>query len=462
MTELAPMEFHPQPQAGQAKPWAFPAPERSTLDNGLTVLRCHRPGQQVVAVEVLLDAPLDAEPAGLDGVATLMARAFSEGTDKDSAEEFAAELERAGATLDAHADHPGVRLSLEVPASRLEKGLTLLADALRAPAFAESEIERLVRNRLDEIPHELASPARRAAKELSKELFPSSARMSRPRQGTEETVEKIDAGAVRAFYDRHVRPATATVVVVGDLDGIDLDALLADTLGAWTGTPGQARPVPPVTADDTGRVVIVDRPGAVQTQLLIGRIGSDRHDRVWPAQVLGTYCLGGTLTSRLDRVLREEKGYTYGVRSFGQVLRSAPDGTGASMLAISGSVDTPNTGPALADLWTVLHTLAAEGLTDAERDVAVQNLVGVAPLKYETAAAVAGTLADQVEQHLPDDFQAELYRTLAATGTVEATAAVVNAFPADRLVTVLVGDAAQIKEPVEALGIGEVKVVSAE
>lgn len=462
MTELAPMEFHPQPQAGEAKPWAFPAPERATLDNGLTVLRCHRPGQQVVAVEVLLDAPLDAEPAGLDGVATIMARAFSEGTDKDSAEEFAAELERAGATLDAHADHPGVRLSLEVPASRLEKGLTLLADALRAPAFAESEVERLVRNRLDEIPHELASPARRAAKELSKELFPAAARMSRPRQGTEETVEKIDAGAVRAFYDRHVRPATATAVVVGDLDGIDLDALLADTLGAWTGTPGQARPVPPVTADDTGRVVIVDRPGAVQTQLLIGRTGSDRHDRVWPAQVLGTYCLGGTLTSRLDRVLREEKGYTYGVRSFGQVLRSAPDDTGASLLAISGSVDTPNTGPALADLWTVLHTLAAEGLTDAERDVAVQNLVGVAPLKYETAAAVAGTLADQVEQHLPDDFQAQLYRTLAATGTVEATAAVVNAFPADRLVTVLVGDAAQIKEPVEALGIGEVKVVSAE
>ncbi|WP_053655218.1 M16 family metallopeptidase [Streptomyces sp. MMG1121] len=462
MTELATMDFHPQPRPGEAKPWAFPAPERTALDNGLTVLRCHRPGQQVVAVEVLLDAPLEAEPAGLDGVGTIMARAFSEGTDKHSAEEFAAELERAGATLDAHADHPGVRISLEVPASRLAKGLGLLADALRAPAFAESEVERLVRNRLDEIPHELANPSRRAAKELSKELFPATSRMSRPRQGTEETVEKIDASAVRAFYDRHVRPATATAVVVGDLTGIDLDALLGDTLGAWTGTPGQPRPVPAVSADDTGRVVIVDRPGAVQTQLLLGRVGPDRHDRVWPAQVLGTYCLGGTLTSRLDRVLREEKGYTYGVRAFGQVLRSAPDGTGASMLAISGSVDTPNTGPALDDLWKVLRTLAAEGLTDAERDVAVQNLVGVAPLKYETAAAVASTLADQVEQHLPDDFQATLYQQLAATGTVEATAAVVNAFPVDRLVTVLVGDASQIKAPVEALGIGEVTVVTAE
>lgn len=460
MTELATMDFHPQPQAGTARPWAFPAPERGTLDNGLTVLRCHRPGQQVVAIEINLEAPLEAEPAGLDGVATIMARAFSEGTDKLAAEEFAAELERCGATLDAHADHPGVRVSLEVPVSRLPKALGLLADALRAPAFADSEIERLVRNRLDEIPHETANPGRRAAKELSKQLFPATARMSRPRQGSEETVAAIDAAAVRHFYDRHVRPATATAVVVGDLAGIDLDALLADTLGVWTGNTAEPRPVPPVTADDTGRVVIVDRPGAVQTQILIGRVGADKHDRVWPAQVLGTYCLGGTLTSRLDRVLREEKGYTYGVRAFGQVLRSAPDGTGVAMLAISGSVDTPNTGPALDDLWKVLRTLAAEGLTEAERDVAVQNLVGVAPLKFETAAAVAGTLADQVEQHLPDDFQAELYRRLAATGTVEATAAVVSAFPMDRLVTVLVGDAAQIEEPVRALGIGEVTVVT--
>ncbi|AGI87425.1 insulinase family protein [Streptomyces sp. SID4934] len=454
------MDLHPQPAGGAPRPWAFPAPERTTLDNGLTVLTCHRPGQQVVAVEVLLDSPLDTEPEGLDGLATIMARAFSEGTDRDSAEEFAAELERCGATLDAFADHPGVRLSLEVPVSRLEKALGLLADALRAPAFAEAEIERLVRNRLDEIPHEQANPARRAAKELSRQLFPAGSRVSRPRQGTEETVERIDAAAVRAFYERHVRPATATAVIVGDLEGTDLGALLAGSLGAWQGDAGQPNPVPPVTADDTGRVVIVDRPGAVQTQLLIGRVGPDRHDRVWPAQVLGTYSLGGTLTSRLDRVLREEKGYTYGVRSFAQVLRSTPEGTGAAMLAISGSVDTESTGPALDDLWKVLRTLAAEGLTDAELDTAVQNLVGVAPLKYETAAAVASTLADQVEQHLPDDFQARLYRMMTETGATEATAAVVSAFPADRLVTVLVGDASRIAEPVRALGIGEVSVVT--
>ncbi|WP_129844201.1 pitrilysin family protein [Streptomyces sp. RFCAC02] len=453
------MDLHPRPTAGEPTPWAFPAPDRGTLPNGMAVLRVHRPGQQIIAVEINLPAPLAAEPAGQEGVATIMARAFAEGTDRHTAEEFAAELERCGATFDAHADHPGVRVSLEVPASRLTNALRLVADALRAPAFPEHEIERLVRNRLDEIPHELANPARRAAMALYDTLFPAESRLSRPRQGTAESVERVDAKAVRAFYEAHVRPAGATAVVVGDLTGIDLDAVLADTLGAWSGQPA-AEPVwEPVTADDTGRVVIVDRPGAVQTQLLIARTGPDRHDPVWAAQRLGIYCLGGTITSRLDRVLREEKGYTYGIRAFAQVLHSPADGTGLALLGIRGSVATDVTGPALADLWQVLRTLAAEGLTDDERDAAVQFLVGVAPLSFETSAAVAGTLADLVEEGLPDDFQARLYARMAETGTVETTAAVVRAFPLDRLVTVLVGDAAQIAEPVRALGIGEVTVI---
>ncbi len=466
MTDAAgTMDFHPQPGPGPAKPWAFPVPGHSALANGLAVLRCHRPGQQVVAVQICLDLPLDAEPDGLDGIAAIMMSALSEGTSKHTAEEFAAEMERCGATLDATADYQGARVSLEVPVSRLPKALELLAEALHTPTFPGSEIERLVRNRLDEIPLEMASPGRRAATQLARELFPASARLSRPPAGTGDTVARIDAAGVRAFYQAHLRPATATAVVVGDLTGVDLDAVLAGTLGGWAGDAAEPAPMSPVIADDTGRVVIVDRPGAVQTQLLIGRTGPDRHDRAWPALVLGTYCLGGTLTSRLDRVLREEKGYTYGVRAFQRVLRSpsphaAERATGVSVLAISGSVDTASTDPALDDVWQVLRTLAAEGLTDAERDTAVQNLVGVAPLRYERAVSVAGTLADQVEQDLPDDYQAQLYARLAETGTAEATAAVAAAFPESRLVTILVGDASRIRAPVKALGIGDVEVVT--
>ena len=178
------MDFHPQPGPGQAKSWAFPVSERGGLGNGLAVLRCHRPGQQVVAVQICLEMPLDAEPDGLDGVAAIMMNALSEGTSEHTAEEFAAEMERCGATLDTSADYPGARVLLEVPVSRLAKALGLLAEALQAPAFPRSEIERLVRNRLDEIPLEMASPGLRAAKQLALALFPASARLSRPRKGT--------------------------------------------------------------------------------------------------------------------------------------------------------------------------------------------------------------------------------------------------------------------------------------
>ena len=166
------MDFHSMPAAGQVRPWAFPAPDRGTLATGLRVLRCHRPGQQLVAVEICLDAPLDAEPAGLDGVASIMVRALSQGAGPYSAEEFAAELERCGATLQVGADFLGARLSLEVPASRLHRALRLLTDALAEPAFAATEVDRLVRNRLDAIPIELANPGLRAAIQLAHELFP--------------------------------------------------------------------------------------------------------------------------------------------------------------------------------------------------------------------------------------------------------------------------------------------------
>jgi hypothetical protein len=136
------MDFHPQPAPGPSKPWAFPVPERGALASGLTVLRCHRPGQQVAAVEICLDMPLDAEPDGLDGIAAIMMSALAEGTSQHTAEEFAAEMERCGATLDASADYPGARVSLEVPVSRLPRALGLLAEALHTPTFPDSEIWR--------------------------------------------------------------------------------------------------------------------------------------------------------------------------------------------------------------------------------------------------------------------------------------------------------------------------------
>jgi predicted Zn-dependent peptidase len=192
--------------------------------------------------------------------------------------------------------------------------------------------------------------------------------------------------------------------------------------------------------------------------VLLARTGPDRHDPDWAELVIGTYCLGGALTSRLGLVLREEKGYTYGIHAYPNVLRSNAEGTGGALLGIQCSVETKVTGDALADIFTVLRELTTRPLNDAERDAAVQYLVGVAPMRYETAAAVADTFADQWEQGLPEDYQARQYERLARVVTERASDAVVRAFPPERLVVVLVGDAAKITDSVRALDIGPVEV----
>ena len=173
-----------------------------------------------------------------------MARALTEGTDKHSAEEFAAELERCGATLDAHADHPGVRVSLEVPAlAPAEGALAARRGAARPPrsptprssAWCATGSTRSRTSR----PTRPGAPPSSSPRSCSRPPRASPGPARAPRRPS----RAIDAAAVRAFYEAHVRPATATAVVVGDLSGTDLDAILADTLGGWTGDTAEPRPV---------------------------------------------------------------------------------------------------------------------------------------------------------------------------------------------------------------------------
>ena len=334
-----------------------------------------------------------------------MARALSEGTDKHAAEEFAAELERCGATLDAHADHPGVRVSLEVPVSRLPKALGLLADALRAPAFAGQRGRAAGAQPARRDPARAGQPGpprRQGSSPRSCSRPPP--RMSRPAPGHRGD-GRPDRLRGRPRLLR--RPCTAR-------HGHRRDRrrphrrrprtrVLADTLGAWTRlhrrAAGPCRRSPPTT------------PAAWSSWT--APAPSRRSCSSAASAPTGTTASGPPRCSaRTASAAPSPPVWTACCAR----RRATPTACGPSARCCAPAARTaraprcspsaarwtpPNTGPALDDLWKVLRTLAAEGLTDAERDVAVQNLVGVAPLKYETAAAVAGTLADQVEQHLP-------------------------------------------------------------
>ncbi|MFJ6012807.1 M16 family metallopeptidase [Streptomyces sp. NPDC092952] len=439
------MTFHPRPVPPPAPRWRPPAARTDVLPNGLRVVHLHRPGQQVIALEILLDAPLEAEPRDVEGVATLTARALCRGPAATDSRTFAARVESCGATLQAHATADGIRLACQVPAPALPRLLDLLTETLREPAFTPYEIDRLVRQRLDEIRHEHAGPARLAALTLYRRLFLARHRASRPPKGSAATVPGIDSRAVRAFHDAHARPATAAVVLVGDFTGFDVPRLVGDTLGRWDRPPAPpSRPPAPLLTDRPG-IVLVDRPGSVQTHLLIGRVGVDRHSPRWPAQSVALHCLGGPLTSRLDRSLREEKGYTYGISAFAAPLRSG------ALIAISGSVETGVTADAVARIAATVQD-ASRGLTEEEHTAARLGLKGITPAQFLTSATTARVLADTVAERLPDTYLPTLHDRLDAVTAHDATRALGTALPAGRLVTVAVGDASLIHRPLRELG----------
>lgn len=444
----------PRPEVAAPGEWAFPQPHELTLPNGIEGLVHDVPGQYVISVRVTVPVALRNEPRETEGVAWVMARLLDEGTRSHTQRELSELLERRGIAIGAGMKEASLGLDLDVPQRFLGEALALLTECLSEPAFEEAEVSRIVRTRLAEIEQERASAGRRAFKEWAATYYDSAVRASRPAAGTPETVSAITREDVVSFHAEHVHPEGATVVVAGDLTGVDVEALLADSLGAWR-TSGRTEPVeqvPAPRAADAARVVLVDRPGSVQSEILIGAPGPDRRvPRGWAAFPVLGWVLGGAPNARIDQVLREEKGYTYGIRS-----GFRPRQVGSAFTVV-GSVRADSTVDSLRLLQEILAG-AAEGFTEEETRAGVDFMTLTAPGRYDTADAIADETAGLAGDELPLTFTSD---TIAAMRRL--TAADLDAAWREEVLpewtVVVVGDASLYREGVEQLDLGPVTVV---
>jgi predicted Zn-dependent peptidase len=451
MTTQTSLAYPARPVPGAIPPWTFPAAAAGRLGNGLTTLHSALPGRRLAAVRLLLDTGAAREPSGLDGIATLTGRVLTEGTTVRGGNAFAAALERIGATLYGSAGLVTLQVSLDVAVTRLGAAMELLAEAVRSPALADSEIRRLGRERIDEIGQDEADPRSRAIRELRAVMFTKDSRVARPTGGDRETVARLGGEEVTDFYGG-TDPAAATVVTAGDFSGVDIDALLAEALGDWA-SPDRTLPEPGATTGIDGpQLVIVHRTGAVQTQLAFGHHVPGRDHGDWAPLTVASQVLGGGLSSRLNAVLREEKGYTYGMHAGLMRLRDR------GLFLAEGAVHTEVTGPAVADALAGLRSIL-EGITADECHTAVRSLADSAPTRYETARSVAAEIADAVAGGLPADHPRRYFDAVRATTHEAAAAAYARHIDPKALTVIAVGDADQIQEPLEKLDFAEVTVV---
>jgi zinc protease len=378
-----------RPAPGSPTAYTFPPVASKTLSNGLSIQVVDLPGRPLVSASLILAGGAAEEPAAQAGATVLAARALTEGTERYDAVALVEAGERLGASLHAEAGWDALSVGVDVPAARLAPALELVAEVLLHPTFPGSEVDRLRDERLNDLLQVRADPRRRVEEALIGTIYASGSPYHRPAGGTRETVEGLDAQILSDVFERLRRPDRATLVVGGDLGGLDIAALASRLFGDWT--PGEAEPGRPEAVDDTGTALgrlvrVIHRPGAVQTEIRIGHRGLPRLIDDFHAVSVMSAILGGLFNSRLNMKLREEKGYTYGAGAGFDFRR------GAGPFAARAAVNTEVTVPAIVDTLAELQRMHDHPVDATELAAARDFLVGVFPLRFETAGAVVGAL----------------------------------------------------------------------
>lgn len=431
MTETT---FAAKPAITETRPWEFPTPVEFTVSNGLSARHFELPGQQICSVEILLRAGTAQERAGQEGLCALTAEVLLEGDSATDSAGFARALQACAAYVRARATTTGTILSITAPGSRIRAALTLIADALISPRFADADVERLRTQQIDEIMMDDFDLSSRAHREFAALFYAADRRERIPTLGTAASVGALTRDDVVEFHRSHITPSSGVVVIVGDLPLEEAQEILEAGLGRWTGSTTTTPPGQPAFAPaTTGLVgVDIDDDDSPLTELICAIPAPRRTDPGWADIATVANALGGSMESLLNVRLREEKGFTYGVSA---AMHAFAD---HSFLFISGSVDSAATEEATRDLVDVVATVLHDGLQAEDHARAVGELTTGEALAYQQSSDISGQSIRQALWGLDHDWPNVERRAIAAT-TLESIRATTSALALDQALVVVVG-----------------------
>ncbi|MDR1214222.1 MAG: insulinase family protein [Propionibacteriaceae bacterium] len=430
--------MRPRPLVGAAAGWHFPQPVVDRLDNGLTVWFYHLPGQYVVSAALVVDLPLTEEPVELEGVATICLRGLDEGSLAHPGPSYSAQLEALGAQFSGWAGDSASVCQLDLPAQWFEAGLACFAEGVTSAALADPDVDRLVANRLAELDQLRASGSALARWELRASVLAGHQRSARLFGGSHQTVSRLTGQIVRDFHRQRYAPGLATLIVAGDLGAGNVFQAVERAFGGWSAavTPVDHQAVRP----GPSRQRLIDRPDAVQANIRLGCFGLDRTDPDWPAFQVACTLMGGSFLSRLNRVLREQEGWTYDASLANLSYRHG----GLVSLSTSTRIETV---PALLERARAILDPTDQPFEQTEVDDAINYLVGLAPLRHASASAVVDQAAALVELGLGHEAADAALGAIAQVTRAQAEQAWRQTVVPDQLSLVVVGPADRLAQP---------------
>lgn len=432
----------PPPPAATAA-WTPPAIADVQLPNGVRILVVENHRLPLVAISALHAAAGSREDGAAAGRAALTSELLDEGTTHLSAFELSQLLDRRGIRIESVIATEYAAQHLVAPAERAGDALGLLADMLQRPAFAPQDVTRVRDTRVRELRARTTQPRMIAARVFDRVVFGTHPYGS-PAEGTAESVSQLAANDVRAFWEHAYRPEAMTIVIAGDITRAAAERMIERAFGDWRRRPGVASPATavPVFAPV---LAVVDTPGAEQAVVIVGGRAGAIGDGDPLAADVANAILGGGTSARLERVLHDERGYTFGASS--SFWRGQHAGSWTAAATFRRSI----AGDALRELLAQIETARTTEPTAAELAEVRDNMVRGTQLAFETLASTNRAIERLVVQALRIDHYTTLPARLAAL-----TPGAVRGAVADRwrdLAVVVVGDRAKLAAALESLGL---------
>jgi predicted Zn-dependent peptidase len=428
----------------------LPKAQEATLPNGLKVILLENHKVPTFTMQMVVLSGGLADRPDYRGLATFTAALLREGTATRSSKDIAEQIDALGATLAATSGL--ATLTSPVTAAglveTLDQTLDIFADVVRNPTFPQAEVDKYKARTLAQLQFQRSSPQFLAQEQFSKAIYGNhpAGLIAAPA----ESIKKLSTKDLAEFHSTYFRPNNAILAIVGDVTMKEIMPKIVKAFGDWQKGTIPVLTIPQAPAQSAARIVLIDRPGSVQTVLQLGNLGIERTSTDYFSVLLADKVLGGGPSGRLFLNLREDKGYTYG--AYSGFASSKYRGTWIS----SSEVRTDVTEGAMKEFMYELKRIRDEKVSPEELDNAKRAIVGGFALSLEQPQSLLQNIITQKLYDLPADYWDTYPQKVAAITADDVQRVAQKYIDLEHLQIVAVGDASKARDVLANYGKVEV------
>ena len=437
--------------------YSFPTIQSAILENGSKLVLAERNDLPLVQLEIVFNNGYAIESDNELGLVNFTMSMVDEGTDKYNSLEFAEMQESLGSGIGFGSSIDTTYASMSSLKVNLEKTLDLFKEGLLNPTFPQVELDKVKKRWLAGIDQELNSPASMANREIRTLVYGSGHPYAKASSsGVKSTVENFTREDLQGMYAKLTNPNDATFIVTGDISLADATELLNKKFSNWKSPDKAIVQVDLFNVNDQAspRVFLIDKPGAIQSYILAAQLlpPTNSDDDILIDYM--NYAIAGSFTSRLNMNLREDKSWSYGVRT------STGYSQGQRLMRMTAPVQTDKTAPAISEILREYNEYINSSPINEEELSKIKNARTLRlPGQYETLGALLGGIEDIVKYNRDFDYLDTIADKRNSIKLEDVQSATTKYLDTNKWTWVIVGDLNEIENPVRDLNIGPVKII---